>query len=54
MPVNVTFTNGQATFQVTFATNGLQSLTLTDSADSMTGTVSTMVVLPNPAPPPSP
>ena len=51
-PATVTFTNGQASFPVTFATAGPQSLTLTDSTNSMVGTGSTMVVSPIPTPPP--
>lgn len=55
LPANITFVNGQATFSVTFATSGAQSLTLTDSADSMSGTASTSVVTaPSPTPIPTP
>jgi hypothetical protein len=52
LPVSVTFTNGQASFPVTFGTGGTQWLTLTSSDKSITGTASTMVVTPIPTPPP--
>ncbi len=52
MPVTVTFSNGQASFPVTFGSGGSQSLTLVSSDGSMTGTASTMVVTPIPTPPP--
>jgi hypothetical protein len=55
LPVNITFVNGQATFPVTFATAGAQSLTLTDSAGSISGTASTSVMTaPSPTPIPNP
>jgi len=55
LPVNVTFAHGRASFSVTFATPGTQSLTLTDSADSLVGTASTAVwSVPSPTPQPAP
>ena len=55
LPVSVTFVNGQATFPVTFANAGAQSLVLTDSADSISGTASTTVMTaPSPTPLPTP
>ena len=48
-PTTVTFHHGFATLQVTFATAGSQSLTLTDSSStqSITGTASTTVATPD-------
>jgi hypothetical protein len=44
LPASVTFTRGRATFEVTFATLGLQTVTATDSVDStVTGTATTNV-----------
>ncbi len=52
----VSFTNGKASFSVTFATAGSQSLTLTDDADNtITATASTTVMTaPSPTPIPTP
>ena len=45
LPSTVTFQNGHASFQISFATAGLQSVTATDSVNSaLTGTASTNVV----------
>jgi hypothetical protein len=44
LPSSVTFTKGRATFEVTFATLGSQTITATDSVDStITGTATTNV-----------
>jgi len=44
LPATVTFQNGRASFQVTFATNGQQTVTATDSVDaSPIGTATTNV-----------
>ena len=51
LPASVTFVNGRAMFPVTFATAGPQTLTLTDSADSLTVTAPTTVAT---APDPNP
>ena len=51
LPINVTFVNGRASFPVTFAASGTQSLTLTDSTASLTVTASTTVLAaPSPTP----
>jgi hypothetical protein len=42
----VTFTNGQATFTVTFAALGDQTITLTDAANKLVGSATTKVVVP--------
>jgi hypothetical protein len=47
LPTSVTFNNGHASFQATFATTGTQTITATDSSDStLRGTASTNVVAP--------
>ncbi len=47
LPASLTFKNGHASFQVTFATPGLQTVTATDSTtSSLTGTASTNVATP--------
>jgi hypothetical protein len=47
LPASVTFQHGHATFQATFATPGLQTVTATDSANSsLTGTAATNVATP--------
>ncbi len=48
LPSSITFTKGQASFQVTFATAAPQTVTATDSADSsLTGTATSNVVAPD-------
>ena len=55
LPATVTFQNGVATFQVTFATAGSQTVTATDSsASSLTATATTNVVSTTPTPTPTP
>jgi hypothetical protein len=55
-PTSVTFVNGVGTFQVTFATTGKQTITVTDTTNSITGTLNVNVVTPpttgNPGNPP--
>jgi hypothetical protein len=43
LPGPIAFVNGQATFQVTFNTNGAQTLTLTDAANSLALTLNITV-----------
>ena len=45
-PTSATFVNGVATFQVTFATTGKQSITVTDKTNSITGTLNVNVTTP--------
>src|SRR5262249_28338622 len=48
LPASVTFENGHAHFQVTFASEGQQNITATDSATSgLTGVGTTNVVIPH-------
>jgi hypothetical protein len=49
VPADTTFTNGVGTFPVTFGTVGPQSITATDSANSLTGTSNAIAVTHGPA-----